>query len=251
LKQSHAKGKVSTVNLKQMPANPLGGNGCWSARQSALAICRRHVIISGTGRAGTTFLVQLLTHLGLDTGFTPKQLAQHIDSRALAGLEHDIRSPECPYIVKNPNLTDYIEDVIEREDIIIEHVFIPMRCLHAAAQSRRHVQNKAKAEWPLHKRISMALRRAHKQVNGGLTFTTNEKEQETVLLYQLYKLLLSLSNQPIPVTLLQFPRIVTDCRFLFEKLKPILAQVEYRKFEKAFRDAACPELVHRFPLKEQ
>ena len=30
-----------------------------------------HVVISGTGRAGTTFLVQLLTHLGLDTGFDP------------------------------------------------------------------------------------------------------------------------------------------------------------------------------------
>ncbi|MGO8710482.1 MAG: hypothetical protein ACLQUZ_00180 [Rhizomicrobium sp.] len=30
---------------------------------------RHHVIISGTGRAGTTFLVQLLTALKLDTGY--------------------------------------------------------------------------------------------------------------------------------------------------------------------------------------
>lgn len=30
---------------------------------------KHHIIISGTGRAGTTFLVQLLTELELDTGF--------------------------------------------------------------------------------------------------------------------------------------------------------------------------------------
>jgi len=207
---------------------------------------RRHVIISGTGRAGTTFLVQLLTHLGLDTGFKPEELAGHIDKRAQAGLEHDIRNPDCPYIVKNPNLMEYIEEILDRGDIIVEHVFIPMRDLHAAAQSRRQVQNKAKAEWPLHKRISRALRRAHKQVNGGLTFTKNQKDQETVLLNQFYKLLLCLSDKPIPVTVLHFPRIVNDCGFLFEKLKPILAEVKYSLFEKAFHNTACPELVHTF-----
>ena len=32
-------------------------------------MAKRHLIISGTGRAGTTFLVQLLTVLKRDTGF--------------------------------------------------------------------------------------------------------------------------------------------------------------------------------------
>lgn len=234
----------------QMPANPLQRNGTQSVRQSAPGTHHGHVIISGTGRAGTTFLIQLLTLLGLDTGFTPQQLAQHISPRAQAGLERDFRNPHCPYVAENPNLTDYIEEVLARRDILIEHVFIPMRGLHAAAQSRRRLQNKAKADWPLHKRITMALWREHKPVIGGLTFTTNEKEQETVLLEQLYNLLLCLSNELIPVTLLPFPRTVTDSRFLFEKLKPILGQVEYRQFERAFRDAACPELVHRLSAKD-
>ena len=30
---------------------------------------RRHLVITGVGRSGTTFLVELLTGLGLDTGF--------------------------------------------------------------------------------------------------------------------------------------------------------------------------------------
>ena len=227
------------------PLNPVEEIDYQSAGQTGQTP-RRHVIISGTGRAGTTFLVQLLTHLGLDTGFTPELLASHIDTRAQAGLEHDIRNSDCPYIVKNPNLMEYIEEVLERGDIIIKHVFIPMRAVHAAAQSRRHVQNKAKAEWPVHKRISRAIRRTHKQVNGGLIFTKNQNEQETVLLRKFYKLLLCLSNYTIPITVLQFPRIVTDCRFLYEKLKPILAEVEFGRFERAFHNSACPELVHTF-----
>ena len=35
---------------------------------------RHHVIITGTGRAGTTFLMELLTNLGLDTGFNSGNL---------------------------------------------------------------------------------------------------------------------------------------------------------------------------------
>ena len=53
------------------------------------SMARHHIIISGTGRAGTTFLVQLLTELGLDTGF-PK--GQKIDQNSSAGLELDLRS---------------------------------------------------------------------------------------------------------------------------------------------------------------
>jgi hypothetical protein len=218
---------------------------------AAQRVCRRHLVISGTGRAGTTFLVQLFTYLGFDTGYTPAKLAEHIDKRARAGLEHDIRKAGTPYVVKNPNLTEYVEEVLQRPDIIIDHVLIPMRDLHAAAQSRRLVQAKAKEEWPLHKRISRTLRRVHKHVNGGLTFTKDQGEQEAVLLHQFYKLLLALSHKHIPVTLLQFPRIVTDCRFLFEKLAPLLGNIDYSDFEIVFRRVACPELVHSFGPAEQ
>jgi hypothetical protein len=60
---------------------------------------KHHVIISGTGRAGTTFLVQLLTELGLDTGF-PDAHSQ-IFPNCNAGMEYDIRDPKAPYIVKS------------------------------------------------------------------------------------------------------------------------------------------------------
>ena len=48
------------------------------------------VIITGTGRAGTTFLVQLLTEMGLDTGYTRASLARDYFEHCSAGLE-----PSC------------------------------------------------------------------------------------------------------------------------------------------------------------
>jgi hypothetical protein len=69
-------------------------------------MAKRHVIISGTGRAGTTFLVQLLTELGLDTGLTDSHT--DIFENCNAGMEKDLREPDAPYIVKSPFLCDYL-----------------------------------------------------------------------------------------------------------------------------------------------
>ena len=96
---------------------------------------RHHVIISGTGRAGTSFLMQLLTRLGLPTGFEGDDTLPHPEARA--GLEFDIRNPGAPYIAKSHFFCDFAPEVIDRDDIVIDYVFIPMRNLEAAAQSRR------------------------------------------------------------------------------------------------------------------
>lgn len=50
---------------------------------------RTHIVITGTGRSGTTFLIELLTQLGLETGFNASDIdivskKNHI---ARAGLE--------------------------------------------------------------------------------------------------------------------------------------------------------------------
>jgi len=71
---------------------------------------RSHIVITGTGRAGTTFLVQLLTHLGLDTGFDVDTI--DLSPIARASLETDIRDPNAPYIVKSPFLCDLAEEVV-------------------------------------------------------------------------------------------------------------------------------------------
>ena len=54
-----------------------------------------HVLITGTGRTGTTFLVQLLTNLGLDTGYTRQNMT--LFEYARAGLEHNVTHKNAPY----------------------------------------------------------------------------------------------------------------------------------------------------------
>lgn len=201
---------------------------------------RKHIVITGTGRAGTTFLVQLLTKLGLDTGYAPEGIAPEIVART--GLEHDIRSADAPFVVKSPWFCDHAQEVLQREDITLEHVFIPMRELRAAADSRRLAAREAASAASAPRRLQYRLIRH--SVPGGLWHARKPQQQEAVLLEQIYKLILALSNSMVPVTLLQYPRITRDSAYLYGKLRPILQAVGPEAFEHAFKATVRPELVH-------
>lgn len=205
---------------------------------------RKHVLITGTGRAGTTFLVQLLTNLKLETGFNAENISHRFNEEARAGLEQDIRKDDAPYIIKSPWFCDYADEVVNRSDILIEHVFIPMRDLHAAAESRRHVSKSAASKLPLLKRLKHTIKPA--KVPGGLWHTKLRWKQEKILLQQLYKLVLALSEAHIPVTLLQYPKLIKDSAYLYQKLKPILPAISYDEFSSTFQQTVRPELVHNF-----
>jgi hypothetical protein len=205
---------------------------------------RGHVVITGTGRAGTTFLVQLLTKLKLETGYNPETLHKHISENARAGLENDIRKDGAPYIVKSTFFCDYVGEVVKREDIRLEHVFVPVRDLYAAAESRRFVTRKAVSKMPFWKRLKNRIKPP--KLAGGLMHSRAKRKQEKVLMGQLYNLILALSEAHIPVTLLQFPKLVKDSAYLYEKLKPILGTISYSEFESKFSQTVRPELVHDF-----
>jgi hypothetical protein len=207
-------------------------------------VTRKHIVISGTGRAGTSFLVELLTHLGLDTGYIPSDIASRKSQIARAGLEHDIRRANAPYIVKSPWFCDYAEEVLARNDILIEHVFIPMRDLRAAAESRRFVTEATLSSMTTFNRLRFRFFR--KVVAGGIWHTFRPDQQEAVLLEQVYKLILALSKTSIPITLLRYPLLVSDAAYLFRKLQPILADTGYAEFERVFHQVADENLVHHF-----
>ena len=193
---------------------------------------RHHVIISGTGRAGTTFLVQLLTELGLDTGFSDAHA--QIFSHANAGMESDIRNPNAAYIVKSPWLCDYLDDVLQQGDVIVDHAIIPMRDLYSAAQSRRNVTHQADPGLV--------------NVPGGLWHTQEPGNQETVLTIQLYKLVQTLAKHDVPLVLLSFPRFITDPEYLYQRIRFLLGSISYERFLNAFQVISRPELVHDFAV---
>lgn len=193
---------------------------------------QHHCIISGTGRTGTSFLVQLLTNLGKDTGYKPANLL--LDDVAKAGLEHDLRYPNCPYIVKNPWLCDYIDEVLANRSIVIDRAYIPLRDLQAAAQSRVHVQQ-------ISGRGDFGV-----EVPGGLWHTKEPADQEFVLLGRFYNLVAKLSRADIPIVFLHYPRIVKDPDYLYKKLQPLVGDIKFRDFRAVFTQTVRPDWIHQF-----
>jgi hypothetical protein len=191
-------------------------------------VTRRHIIITGTGRAGTTLLVQLLTVLGLDTGFS--DVTADVDPNCNAGMEWDLRNPNAPYIVKSPWMCDYLDDLLDQGEVTIDHAIIPVRDLYQAAESRREVTR----------------RNAAVDAPGGLWHTNSPDEQEMILLEQLYKIIHTIAKRDIPLTLLHFPRLINDPEYLFRKLKFLFETIDYSLFVSQFQTVVRPELAHDF-----
>jgi hypothetical protein len=204
-----------------------------------------HVIISGTGRAGTTFLVQLLTRLGLDTGFdrhTMEVLPAAQSARmgkdyfpiARAGMETDIRAPGAPYIIKTPFLCDWAEEAIASGKLI-KHAIIPVRQFEAAAASRAFVQRESTGS------VDQVRKTA-----GGLWDSDLAINQADVLRQKFTKLVEVLVRHDIPITFLNFPRYVRDPDYLFSKIKFLIGDVGLSSFQATFYETVRPELVHQF-----
>lgn len=188
---------------------------------------KRHVVISGVGRSGTTFLIHLLTKLGLKTGFKPERVELHIDKNSNAGLENNVRSELAPYIVKDPIMCDYIDEIVESPHIKLDHVYVPMRKLEDAAKSR----------------VKISAKSGFKPTRGGMWKTGKPEEQETILARTLFKLLVGLGRIDVPVTFLHFPTIVQDPKYTYEKLSYLVKDIEYEHFEKVFQEVANPSMT--------
>lgn len=211
---------------------------------TALAIKRRakrvrnHVVITGTGRAGTTFLVQLLSEMGLDTGADRLKLRYY--PHANAGLEYNIRSPDAPYIVKNPELSTQLAGLVENGICHIDHVLLPVRIIRDAAHSRYQVVKNSGQP-----RLKVLLKqiRGKDPVAGGLWGARTELQQELVLRHKLSELIVALAQHDIPYTLLYFPRLVDDSEYLFSKLKRAFPDISKERFHAAFANVCDVDKV--------
>lgn len=212
---------------------------------------KKQVVITGTGRAGTTFLIEILTHLGLDTGFSPDKIETHKDKISNAGLEFTVGEPSGPHIVKDPSFVDYAEEILVREDIEIEHIFIPIRDISAVASGRRANQKEHYGKLSLKKKLQY-LRKPY-LMYGGLLYTQSSREgiQESILIKKLFDLLLMLAKYHIPVTFIQFPFFVSEPRYLYQKLTPILKKIAYSDFLNVFEALADPLKPRGFGSKNK
>lgn len=196
---------------------------------------KHHLLISGTGRAGTTFLVQLLTELHLDTGFS--SIRENVHASCNAGMEwniEDIFQGNAPYVVKGPALCEHIGRILQTPGITVDCMIIPIRDLYESAESRRKNLRQSRS----------------RKAPGALWLTKNPKKQEQALAIYFHHLVHSLTKHDIPMVWVQFPRIVNDPEYLFAKLSPWLQGKSFEEFSRAFKAVSRPELVNDFKAKK-
>ena len=193
---------------------------------------RSHVAISGTGRAGTSFLILLLTHLGLDTGFNKDTI--ELSPIPRSGLEIDFRDPNAPYIIKSPFLCDLLEEVLA-SGVRIERAIIPVRQFDAAAASRAYVQ-----------KVTTGNADGELKVWGGLWDTDKADDQVSLLRMKFTTLIEVLVRHDIPMTFLGYPRLVRDPDYLYAKLNFLLGDVDLASFRTVFDRIVRPEWIHQF-----
>ena len=99
---------------------------------------KNKILITGTGRSGTSFLVQLMSFLGMETGYdknvTYEQHPPHNPRNINAGLENQPLTNEKVRIHKAPAFALVIDSIINNYKL--DHVIIPIRNLQDSAKSR-------------------------------------------------------------------------------------------------------------------
>lgn len=184
----------------------------------------RHLIIAGTGRAGTSFLVRYLTELGLDTTLARNGDRAGWDAEANAGLETLLVSgADLPYVVKSPWIGEYIKQILKEERFKIDAVIAPVRDLVEAATSRVVLERRA-----IHQHNPWMAERLERtwetygHTPGGLVYSLDPLDQARLLAVQFHQLVLKISEAGIPLVFPVFPRIAADWEYLHKSLLPIL-----------------------------
>lgn len=195
------------------------------------------IIICGTGRAGTTFLVQLFTALGFGTGFSLEDSFNLVDEISHAGLERDLVDDANPYVIKSPCFSDQLDWALKTKSIKINAAVVPMRNLFNAAASRRRVYREA-----YNRGLDPVAQR------GSLWHTEKPEKQEEVLALQFYKTILPLVEFEVPIYFAEFPRFVRDPDYLFRTLQLLMTihDVDRSEFLKAHACTARPVLISDF-----
>lgn len=205
----------------------------------------RHLLIAGTGRTGTSFLVRYLTRLGLDTTLSRHGPDAIWDETANAGLE-TLPSDDAglPYVVKSPWTYQVIHQVLSEGKLQFDAVILPMRDLTEAAASRTIIETQS-----LHNSLDWMgnLNRTWEHFGhtpGGVVYSLSPVDQARLLAVGFHQLLDALVQADIPVVLLSFPRLVQDADYLFSKLAPVLpSPVPPEVARTAHRDTAHPDKV--------
>ena len=206
------------------------------------------VILAGTGRAGTSLIMQILTEMHYDTGMHSQSYGWNENIRAGMELplpfevsinekyDYELKtSPgmakkmldEMPKILKSPDFSSILKCLIENKVIEIEHIIIPMRDVNKVAESRIKVGLDLKRPWQ----------------TWGVAEEGREKKQKIVLYGMLDRLFEVVFLYDIPYTVIKYPDMVYKLDYLLEKLKQIFPELDEKEFWRVCHNVVRPDLV--------
>lgn len=195
------------------------------------------IIITGPGRSGTTFLLQLLQRLGFDTGWEVGEEPYHEELRAGCEwnehVDFDVDTPEvirekiarAPRVLKAPDWSLVLKCLLTHELIDLDAVVLPIRDLEESACSRLGVG----LGW---------------MVDKELEGWERLKDQASILAMSLGRVVEACVLYQVPLLVLQFPTLVLDADYTWRKLRPILGNaVSGGEYLMAFEELARPEQI--------
>jgi hypothetical protein len=192
------------------------------------------IVISGTGRAGTTVLVQILDELGLDTGLRSGKLTP-FEEQARAGLEFRVDYPDAPPVVKDVTFAFRARDVLALDHVHIDHVIIPTRRLDVAAASRVRAAEYGKVPFK----------------RGALAGTMRATDQARALAEVNADFIAALREHHIAYTTIEFPRFTKDPKYFHDTLSFLFPDRSVADVRRALKAVVRPELIHQRPLSRR
>jgi len=174
------------------------------------------ILITGTGRCGTTFLIKLFSFLEFDTGFNKDNYFNFIHKNCNSGMERYYY--ENHYIIKSPDFISNIEQIIEDPSINVKTVIIPVRNYTLSA-----------------------LKRIKHKYNAGGLWNANDLPSQL----QFFKDIMSnyvyiMTKYNINTIFINFDKMICDKKYLFDKLNPILIEknIDFEKFSQVYDEVS-------------
>lgn len=199
-----------------------------------------HIVICGTGRAGTTLLVRILRNSGLDTGFSEDDISELREHYSNAGLEtkalKKARVARLPDVIKNPKFFEYAGEGLSEGWLHVDRMIIPIRDIDEVLASRKRVTQRTFWEYFTRKGLR----------GGFVGGPQNIFNQRAVMLNHFFRNVHLAVEYQIPITFLSFPRFVSDEEYFIRTLGPPLRAdrgIEDDALRRAHQAEADPSLV--------
>lgn len=194
---------------------------------------RSHLLIAGTGRAGTSFLVRYLSELGLDTTLSRRGgWKGGWNDDANAGLEElpvAAASADLPYVIKSPWAYEMADDMLSDPAMHLDAAILPMRDIVEAAASRTVLELRAMHEEAPWKAELSRNWETWCRTPGGTIYSLNPVDQARLLAMGFHRLVERLAAADVPMLFLSFPRFIEDAGYLYSRLRPVLPSTVTRE----------------------